>query len=77
MKAIGDAHQVEVDQACAEAGEWLQTVTIPNTEVRRELELWKPAFAKEYRFLLDAGVIVVVNERDLRSLLEGALTGAF
>ena len=55
-------------EACEEKGEWLQTVTIPNSEVRKELHLWKPALEKEYKSLLETGVIEVIQETDLRHL---------
>ena len=34
-------------EACEEKGEWLQTVTILNAEVRKELPLWR--LEKEWR----------------------------
>ena len=72
LRALGEVAQDAARGKCMEAGEWLQTVTVSNAEVRKELELWKPAFEKEYNSLRDTGVIQVVSEKDLRELEEEA-----
>ena len=72
LKQIQEAVTEAAVVACEESGEWLQTVTIPNAEVRKEMDLWRPAFEKEFKSLVDTGVIEVIQEAELRGLEQKA-----
>ena len=48
-----------------EAVEWLQTVTIPLSSVKKELEAWRPAVMKEYEALMANGVVRKAKEGEV------------
>ena len=68
IKALAAEGDDLVKTECLDAAEWLQTVTIPLSGVRKELEAWRPAALKEYEALMANGAVRKARDREVEQL---------
>ena len=62
-----EAEKVSQEE-CTGATEWLQTVTVPLGEVRKEMEAWRPAALKEYEALMANGAVRKARDGEVEEL---------